>query len=299
VDSFPLCIDTQDTDEIIRFCRWVAPTFGAINLEDISAPRCFAVEEALKETLDIPVFHDDQHGTAVVVLAGIINALKLTGQKPEQLKAVVAGAGAAGYACTRTLWEFGLKNVVVCDRQGAIGPAREFGDNPAKKWLAAHTNPEGLTGDLKACLKGANLFLGVSGPGLLGRADVETMAEKPIIFAMSNPVPEVMPEEAEDLCAVMATGRSDYPNQINNVLAFPGIFRGALDSRSRQINEAMKQAAAHAIADIITDEELSADYIIPSVFNRKVAKQVAAAVARAAHKTGVARRLSKAIRLYS
>jgi malate dehydrogenase (oxaloacetate-decarboxylating) len=299
VDSFPLCIDTQDTDEIIRFCQWVAPTFGAINLEDISAPRCFAIEDALKETLDIPVFHDDQHGTAVVVLAGVINALKLTGRRPEDLKGVVAGAGAAGYACTRSLWEYGLKNIIVCDRQGAIHQGRDYGDNPAKNWLASHTNPEGATGSLKEVLAGADLFLGVSGPGLLDRTDVERMASKPIIFAMSNPTPEIMPEEVEDLCAVMATGRSDYPNQINNVLAFPGIFRGALDSRARQINEAMKQAAALAIAEIISEDELSADYIIPSVFNRKVAKRVAASVARAAHKTGVARRLPKATRIYS
>jgi len=299
VDSFPLCIDTQDTQEIINFCRWVAPTFGAINLEDISAPRCFAVEEALKEMLDIPVFHDDQHGTAVVVLAGVINALKLTGRRPEDLRGVVAGAGAAGYACTRTLWEFGLKNVIVCDRQGAIHRDRDVGDNPAKKWLAGHTNPDNVQGSLKEVLAGADLFLGVSGPGLLNRSDVESMAPKPIIFAMSNPTPEVMPEEVEDLCAVMATGRSDYPNQINNVLAFPGIFRGALDARARTINEAMKQAAAHAIADIINEDELTAEYIIPSVFNRKVAKKVAAGVARAAHKTGVARRLPKAIRIYS
>jgi len=299
VDAFPLCIDTQDTDEIIRFCQWVAPTFGGINLEDISAPRCFAVESALRETLDIPVFHDDQHGTAVVVLAGVINALKLTGRKPEEMKVVVAGAGAAGYACTRTLWEFGMKNAIVCDRQGAIYKGRPVGDNPAKTWLAANTNPAGEKGTLKDVLTGADMFLGLSGPGLLQRADIERMAKGPILFAMSNPTPEVMPEEVEGLCSVMATGRSDYPNQINNVLAFPGIFRGALDARARQINEAMKQAAAHAIAAIIRDEELSADYIIPSVFNRKVGKQVAASVARAAHQSGVARRLPKAIRIYS
>jgi len=299
VDSFPLCINTQDTDEIIKFCQWVAPTFGAINLEDISAPRCFAVEEALRETLDIPVFHDDQHGTAVVVLAGVINALKLSGRKPEEMKLVVAGAGAAGYACTRTLWEFGMKNAIVCDRKGAIYKGRDVGDNPAKAWLAANTNPDAKKGSLKEVLHGADMFLGVSGPGLLVRADIESMAKNPIIFAMSNPTPEVMPEEVEGLCSVMATGRSDYPNQINNVLAFPGIFRGALDSRARQINEAMKQAAAHAIANIIRDDELSADYIIPSVFNRKVGKQVAASVARAAHKTGVARRLPKATRIYT
>ncbi len=299
VDSFPLCINTQDTEEIIKFCQWVAPTFGAINLEDISAPRCFAVEEALRETLDIPVFHDDQHGTAVVVLAGVINALKLTGRKAEEMKLVVAGAGAAGYACTRTLWEFGMKNAIVCDRKGAIYSGREVGDNPAKAWLAANTNPGNEKGSIKDVLRGADMFLGVSGPGLLVRADIETMTKDPIIFAMSNPTPEVMPEEVEGLCSIMATGRSDYPNQINNVLAFPGIFRGALDSRARQINEAMKQAAAHAIADIIQDDELSADYIIPSVFNRKVGKRVAAGVARAAHKTGVARRLPKATRIYT
>jgi len=299
VDSFPLCIDDQTPAGIIRFCQQVAPTFGGINLEDIAAPKCFEIERVLRETLDIPVFHDDQHGTAVVVLAGSINALKLTGKQAEKMKVVVAGAGASGFACTQTLVEFGMGNVVVCDRKGAIYKGRDVGDNAAKGWLAEHTNVDREQGSVRDVLASADMFLGLSGPGLLHRADLERMNREPLIFAMSNPTPEVMPEEAEGIASVMATGRSDYPNQINNVLAFPGIFRGALDSRASQINEAMKQAAAHAIANVVREEELSPDYIIPSVFNRKVGKQVATAVARAAHKTGVARRIPKATKIYA
>jgi malate dehydrogenase (oxaloacetate-decarboxylating) len=294
VDAFPLCVDAHEPGEIIAFCRAIAPSFGGINLEDIAAPKCFAVEEKLREELDIPVFHDDQHGTAVVVLAGTINALKLTGKRAERMKLVVVGAGAAGVACTKTLLEFGFTRVVVCDRQGAIHAGRDFGDNAAKAWLAAHTNPDGETGSLKEVLEGADMLLGVSGPGLLSRDDLGRMNRDPIVFAMSNPVPEVMPEEAEGIAAVVATGRSDYPNQINNVLAFPGIFRGALDARAATINEEMKRAAAHAIAAVVADEELSRDYIVPSCFNRKVAAGVARAVARAARESGVARRLPKA-----
>jgi malate dehydrogenase (oxaloacetate-decarboxylating) len=293
VDAFPLCVDTQDADEIVAFCKAIAPSFGGINLEDISAPRCFAVEQRLREELDIPVFHDDQHGTAVVVLAGAINALKLTGRKPDQMKLVVSGAGAAGVACTRTLKDFGFSHIVVCDTQGAIFQGRDLGGNEAKEWLAAHTNPERERGTLKEVIAGADMFLGVSAPGLLSREDLEKMNPAPIIFAMANPVPEVMPEEAQGVAAVMATGRSDYPNQINNVLAFPGMFRGALDARATVINEAMKQATAHAIAAVVTDAELSPDYVVPSCFNRKIVKDVAAAVARAARETGVARKLPK------
>jgi malate dehydrogenase (oxaloacetate-decarboxylating) len=293
VDAFPICIATQDAEEIIDLCRWIAPTFGGINLEDIAAPRCFHIEEVLRKALDIPVFHDDQHGTAVVVLAGLLNALKITGKNPANMKVVVAGAGAAGIACTRMLAQWGLGAIVVCDSQGAIYSGRDLGGNPAKEWVVEHTNEGRERGDLRAVLHGADMFLGVSGAGLLCRQDVAKMGKQPIVFAMANPVPEVMPEEVRDLVAVMATGRSDYPNQINNVLAFPGIFRGALDARADTINEAMKNAAAQAIADVITDSELSPDYVVPSVFNKKVAKQVANAVARAAHKTHVGHRMSK------
>lgn len=292
VDAFPLCVASQDTDEIVRFCQLIAPSFGGINLEDISAPRCFEIEQRLK-TLDIPVFHDDQHGTAVVVLAATINALKVVGKKPEAMKAVVAGAGAAGVACTRMLAEFGMANLIVCDRQGAIHRGRAFGDNPTKQWLAEHTNPGGESGTLHDVIAGADLFLGVSAPGLLSREDIQKMNKDAIVFALSNPVPEVPPEAIQDIVAVLGTGRSDYPNQINNVLAFPGIFRGALDARASDINEAMKLAAAHAIAGVIKDQELTADYVIPSIFDRRVTQSVSRAVAQAARKSGVARRVPK------
>jgi len=293
VDAVPLCIATQDADEIIRFCEQIAPTFGGINLEDISSPRCFYIEETLKKRLDIPVLHDDQHGTSVVVLAGVINALRITGKKPGDIKAVVSGAGAAGVACTRALQHYGVKNAIVCDSRGAISKRRKFSNNPVKAWVAQHTNPHGESGALKKVIKGADLFLGLSGPKLLNRTDVGKMAKDPIIFAMANPVPEVLPEDVGDLVAVMATGRSDYPNQINNVLAFPGIFRGALDCHASDINDAMTLAAAEAIASIVSPEVLSPDYIIPSVFDRKVVKEVARAVANAAQETGVARRMPK------
>ena len=298
VDAFPLCIDTQDPENIINFCEYVAPTFGGINLEDISAPRCFYIEERLKQELDIPVFHDDQHGTAVVALAGLINALRVTGKKPEEMKVVISGAGAAGIACTKTFKEFGLGCLVVCDSKGALHKRRKLGKNPAKAWVVANTNPDGESGRLKQVIVGADMFLGLSAPRVLNRNDVKKMRKDRIVFAMANPIPEVLPEEVHDIVTVMATGRSDYPNQINNVLAFPGIFRGALDSRASDINEAMKHAAAEAIAAIVTDDELFADYIIPSVFNRKVAKQVATAVARVAHKTHVARRVPKGVETF-
>ncbi|GMQ74832.1 MAG: malate oxidoreductase [Gammaproteobacteria bacterium] len=293
VDAFPLCVGTQDAGEIIQFCRHIAPTFGGINLEDISAPRCFHIEEALQRELDIPVFHDDQHGTAVVVLAGLLNALKITKGKLDDIKVVISGAGAAGIACGKMLQDFGSRNLIICDSKGAIHRDSEVGTNVAKQWAATSTNPDGEKGSLKSVIRGADVFLGLSAPDVLAREDVEKMRKDPIIFAMANPVPEVSPEDVGDIVAVMATGRSDYPNQINNVLAFPGIFRGALDARASQINASMKRAAAEAIAAVIDGDELSSEYIIPSVFNPKVAKDVAAAVARAAHKTRVARRLRK------
>jgi malate dehydrogenase (oxaloacetate-decarboxylating) len=295
VDAFPLCIGTQDTDEIVRFCEQIAPTFGGINLEDISAPRCFEVESRLRESLDIPVFHDDQHGTAVVVLAALINALKVVDKRPGDLKVVVSGAGAAGVACTKLLRDYGVCNVIVVDSRGAIHAGRDFGDNETKRWLAEKTNPDGEKGSLRDVIAGADLFVGVSAPNVLSREDVERMAPSPIVFALSNPDPEVQPELVRDIVGVMATGRSDFPNQVNNVLAFPGIFRGALDSRAKDINEPMKRAAAEAIAAVVKDSELSADYIIPSVFNRKVCRQVAVAVARAAHRSHVGRRMPKGI----
>jgi malate dehydrogenase (oxaloacetate-decarboxylating) len=298
VDAFPICVGTQDAEEIIKLCEWIAPTFGGINLEDISAPRCFHIEERLREKLRIPVFHDDQHGTAVVVLAGIINALKITSKSPDTMKVVVSGAGAAGMACTKTLKEFGCANIIVCDSTGAIHRGRSFGQNRAKVWLAENTNPHAEAGSLKTVLEGADVFLGVSAPGILSRRDIERMGKDPVVFAMSNPDPEVMPEEVQDVVAVMATGRSDYPNQINNVLAFPGIFRGALDARAEEINEAMKRAAAEAIANTIAPDELSPDYIVPSVFNKRVVKNVASAVARMAHQTHVAHRMPKGTSIY-
>jgi malate dehydrogenase (oxaloacetate-decarboxylating) len=297
VDAFPLCLETQDVDEIVMICRAVAPTFGGINLEDISAPRCFKVESALQD-LDIPVFHDDQHGTAVVVLAATLNALRITGKKPRDMKLVVSGAGAAGWACTRALKDLGMGEVVVCDRQGALYRGRDVGDNPAKQWFVENTNPEQEQGGLKEAIRGADMFMGLSSPGLLNRDDIKAMSSDPIVFAMANPTPEIMPEEAEGLVRVMATGRSDYPNQINNVLAFPGIFRGALDARARSINDEMKGAAAQAIAEVVTDRELSPDYIVPSVFNRTVATEVAYAVSRAARSSKVARRIPKGIDIY-
>lgn len=293
VDAFPLCVGSRDSEDIIHLCRLIAPGLGGINLEDISAPRCFHIEEALQRELDIPVFHDDQHGTAIVVLAGLVNALKITKRKPAQMKVVIAGAGAAGIACARMLQDFGMKNLIVCDSKGAIYRDRNVGKNDAKRWAAEHTNPNCEKGTLKSVIRDADVFIGLSGPGVLKREDVKKMRKKPIVFAMANPVPEVMPEDVGDIVSVMATGRSDYPNQINNVLAFPGVFRGALDARASEINAAMKRAAAEAIAAVIGDDELSSEYIIPSVFNPKVAKDVAAAVARAAHKTRVARRLRK------
>lgn len=290
VDAFPICLDTKDVDEIVRTVKAIAPGLGGINLEDISAPRCFEIEERLKHELDIPVFHDDQHGTAVVVLAALINALKLVDKEMGQIKVVVSGVGAAGVACSKILMNAGVKNIVGCDRAGAIYQGRTENMNEAKEWYAEHTNPEGLRGKLSEVIEAADLYLGLSGPGTIHVSELEKMSRDPIVFALANPTPEIMPEEAAPFVKVMATGRSDYPNQINNVLCFPGIFRGALDCRAADINEEMKLAAAHAIASVISPEELHPEYIIPSVFNRQVAPLVARAVEEAARRTGVARR---------
>lgn len=293
VDSFPICLDTQDTEEMIKTIKHIAPAFGGINLEDISSPRCFEIEQRLREELDIPVFHDDQHGTAIVMYAGLINALKLTGKSINDIRVVVAGVGAAGIACTKLLLYAGVKHIVGVDRQGILSKDREYNDNEMKKWFAEHTNQEGMNGTIQDALKGADVFIGLSTGGTLKREDILLMNPDPIIFAMANPVPEIAPEEIYDIAAVVATGRSDYPNQINNVLCFPGIFRGALDCRAREINEEMKIASAEAIASIISDEELSPDYIIPTVFNPKVAQAVSEAVIRAAIESKVARKIPK------
>jgi malate dehydrogenase (oxaloacetate-decarboxylating) len=291
VDAFPLCIDTTDVDEIVAFVKAAAPTFGGVNLEDIAAPRCFEIERRLREDLDVPVFHDDQHGTAIVTLAALLNALRVVGKAPQDVKVVVTGAGAAGVACTDIVLAQGVRNVVVCDREGALHRGRG-GLDPARAALAERTNPNDERGSANDVLAGADVFLGLSGPGAISAAAVRTMAPGAIVFAMANPTPEVQPEEIIDHVAIVATGRSDYPNQINNVLAFPGVFRGALDVRATTINEEMKLAAAQAIAAVISDDELDADYIIPSAFNRDVAPAVAARVAEAAVRTGVARRVS-------
>ncbi|MCR4610193.1 MAG: NAD-dependent malic enzyme [Eubacterium sp.] len=287
VDAFPICLDTKDTEEIIETVKRIAPSFGGINLEDISAPRCFEIEDRLKKELDIPVFHDDQHGTAIVVSAGIMNALKLVGKKMEEVTAVVNGAGAAGISITKLLLSFGLKDAILVDRQGAIYEGRD-GLNPAKEEIAKITNKNKEAGSLADVVKGKDIFLGVSAPGVLTTEMVSTMAKDSIIFAMANPTPEIMPDEAKaGGAAVVATGRSDFPNQINNVLVFPGIFRGALDARATAITEEMKRAAALAIASIVKDDELTADYIIPDAFNPEVAKVVAKAVADEAKRLGI------------
>jgi len=294
VDAFPLCIDTKDVDEIVAFVKAAAPTFGGINLEDISAPRCFEIERRLREELDIPVFHDDQHGTAIVVLAALLNALRIVGKRPEDVRVVVVGAGAAGIACTDILLAQGIGDVIVCDVAGALCHG-DAGLDPARAALAARTNAHRVRGSADAVLAGADVMIGVSAPGAVTVAGIRTMAPDAIVFAMANPVPEVQPEAVRGDVAIIATGRSDYPNQINNVLAFPGVFKGALEVRARTINEEMKLAAAQAIARVIPAEELIADYIIPSVFNRRVAESVAEAVANAAIASGVARRKRGAV----
>lgn len=289
VDAFPLCIRSKDVDEIVNTVALLAGSFGGVNLEDISAPRCFEIEKKLKERCDIPIFHDDQHGTAVITLAGLTNALKIVGKKMEDINVVVNGAGAAATAITKLLISRGLKNVILCDRKGAIYEGRE-GLNSAKEEMAKITNPFKKAGSLAEVIVGADVFIGVSAPGVLTSDMVATMAKDPIVFACANPVPEILPEEAKKAgVKVMATGRSDFPNQVNNVLAFPGIFRGALDVRASDINDEMKIAAANAIAGIVSDEELNPDYILPDAFDARVGKAVAAAVAQAARDTGVAR----------
>jgi malate dehydrogenase (oxaloacetate-decarboxylating) len=288
VDAFPICLDTKDADEIVEIVKAIAPGFGGINLEDISSPRCFVIEERLVNELNIPVFHDDQHGTAIVVLAALINACRLTGRRLEDLGVTMVGAGAAGIAVAKILMNAGVRSIVACDRQGTIHSGRPD-LNSEKAWLAANTNQDGREGSLVEALEGSDLFIGLSGPGVLEAKDLRRMNEDPFVFAMANPNPEVKPEDAAPYVRVMATGRSDYPNQINNVLAFPGIFRGALDVRAAKITEEMKVAAAHGIASVVSDEELSEDYIIPSVFNADVCPTVARAVAEEAQREGMAR----------
>ncbi|MCF0141740.1 MAG: NAD-dependent malic enzyme [Parasporobacterium sp.] len=289
VDAFPLCVKTKDVDEFVNAVYLISGSFGGINLEDISAPRCFEIEEKLKAKCDIPVFHDDQHGTAVIMLAGMINALKVVNKQKENIKVVISGAGAAATAITRLLLNYGIKNITMCDRKGAICEGRAD-LNDAKKAIAAITNPEKLSGTLEEVIKGADVFIGVSAPGLLTGDMVKTMASDAIVFACANPTPEIFPDEAKAAGAkVICTGRSDFPNQINNVLAFPGIFRGAFDVRAREINEEMKIAASYALAGLISEEELSADYIIPAAFDPRVGQAVASAVAKAARDSGAAR----------
>lgn len=289
VDAFPLCIRSKDVDEIVNTVKLLAGSFGGVNLEDISAPRCIEIERRLREECDIPVFHDDQHGTAVVVLASVLNALKVVGKDITKIKAVVNGAGSAGMAITRLLVSRGLKNVIMCDKFGSLYRGNPNMNEEQTK-LAEITNPDNTDGKLGCVMKDADLFIGVSAPNLLTAEMIKSMAKDPVVFAMANPVPEIMPEEAKAAgVKVMGTGRSDFPNQINNVLAFPGIFRGALDVRASDINDEMKIAAAKAIASIIPEEELTPDYIIPDPFNKAVAPTVAKAVAEAARKTGVAR----------
>lgn len=289
VDAFPLCVRSESVDDIVNTVKLLAGSFGGVNLEDISAPRCFEIEKRLKEECDIPIFHDDQHGTAVVVLAAMINALKLIKKDISELKAVVNGCGAAGIAITKLLISVGLKEVIICDRKGAVYKGRD-GLNASKEEMAEITNHNNVKGSLKEVIKGADVFIGVSAPKTLTAEMIKTMAENPIVFAMANPVPEILPDEARAAgVSIMGTGRSDFPNQINNVLAFPGIFRGALDVRASDINDEMKIAAARAIAGVIKEEELQPDYIIPDAFNHDVTPAVAKAVAEAARKTGVAR----------
>jgi len=289
VDAWPICLATKDPDEIVAVCKAIAPGFGGINLEDISAPRCFEIESRLRAELDIPVFHDDQHGTAIVVLAALVNALKLVGKRLEDVKIVITGVGAAGIAVTDTLLAAGASVIVGCDHEGAVYRGRP-GLAAHKKAYAERTNPEGEQGSADHVLRGADVYIGVSAPGAVTADGVRGMAKDGIVFAMANPTPEVRPEEIEGSAAIVATGRSDYPNQINNVLAFPGVFRGALDVRASAITPEMEVAAAHAIASVISDDELGPEYIIPSVFNRDVAPRVAAEVAAAAETAGVARR---------
>ena len=289
IDGFPICINARTADEVVDFVQRIAPTFGGINLEDIKAPECFEIEERLRASLDIPVFHDDQHGTAVVTLAALWNSLKITGKKMEDLTVVIAGVGAAGVAIGKILLNAGVGDVIGCDRVGAIYSGRSE-MNSAKEWFANNTNRSRRMGTISEMMKGSDVFVGVSGPDLITAADVRSMAKNPIVFAMANPNPEIRPEQCDGLAAVMATGRSDYPNQINNVLAFPGIFRGALDAHATDITEGMKLAAAIAIADSVSDADLKPEFVVPSVFDRTIVERVAPAVAAAAIKDGVIRK---------
>lgn len=291
VDAWPICLDTKDPDKIVETVRHLAPGFGGINLEDISAPRCFDIEHRLQEALDIPVFHDDQHGTAVVVLAALINALRVVGKEMETIKVVVLGVGSGGTAVSYMLLNAGVQNLVGVDKEGIIYRGRAEGMNPYRREFADRTNPDGLEGDLRTALRGADVFIGMSGPNVLTPSDLTLMNEDPIVFALANPDPEIIPELAAPHVRVMATGRSDYPNQINNVLGFPGIFRGALDVYATTINEEMKLAAAYAIAEQIPPSQLSPEYIIPSVFHPNLAYSVAKQVAEAARRTGVSRNI--------
>jgi malate dehydrogenase (oxaloacetate-decarboxylating) len=290
VDAFPICLNTTDIDKIVETVKLLEPTFGGINLEDIAAPNCFEIEERLKKEANIPVFHDDQHGTAIVTVAGLVNALKITGRKMNEIKVVANGAGAAGIAIIKLLYSYGVRDLIMCDTKGAIYEGRPQGMNDIKAEVAKYTNRENVKGTLADAIKGADVFIGVSAAGALTAEMIETMNPNPIVFAMANPTPEIMPDEAKAAgVKVIGTGRSDFPNQVNNVLAFPGIFRGALDARATHINEKMKVAAVEAIAGLISDAELTSDYVIPGPFDPRVAPEVAAAVARAAMETGVAR----------
>ncbi|NDI33727.1 NAD-dependent malic enzyme [Chengkuizengella sediminis] len=295
VDAFPICLDTQDTEEIISIVKALSPTFGGINLEDISSPRCFEIESRLNEELDIPVFHDDQHGTAIVLYAALISALKIVKKSINEIKVVITGIGAAGIACSKILMAAGVKEIIGVDREGALVNSQSY-NNEMWNWYADNTNPNQLSGSLSDVIKDADVFIGLSAGGILKRKDVENMAADPIVFAMANPTPEIDPKEIEDIVGVMATGRSDYPNQINNVLSFPGIFRGALDCRATEVNEEMKLAAAEAIASVISEEERNSYYIIPSVFNQKVVEKVRSNVIEAAINTNVARKIPKQFR---
>ena len=285
IDAWPICLSTKDPDEIVAAVKAIAPGFGGILLEDISAPRCFEIEDRLKELLDIPVFHDDQHGTAVVVLAALINSLKIVQKRPEDLTVIILGVGAAGVACARILLNFGVKRIIGFDRTGAVYKGRD-NLNPAKEWIADNTNLEGFDGTVGEALEGADMFLGVSGPRMITADEVASMADDSIVLALSNPEPEIMPELIQGKARIIATGRSDYPNQVNNVLCFPGLFRGVFDSRALRITEEMKIVAARAIAETIPDEQLTEEYILPSVFNESVSRSVALAVAEEARRTG-------------
>ncbi|MDQ7787725.1 MAG: NAD-dependent malic enzyme [Thermodesulfovibrionales bacterium] len=290
IDAFPLCLATQDTGEIVKTIHYISPAFGGINLEDISAPRCFEIEERLKQELDIPVFHDDQHGTAVVTLAALLNAGKIVKKPLEHMKVVISGAGAAGTAICKILLEIGVNHIIVCDREGILHQGRKNHMNPSKQWIAEHTNKKRLQGSISDALVHADVFIGVSASDVIKTEDIKLMAEERIVFALANPDPEISPEEASPYVRILATGRSDYPNQINNMLCFPGLFRGLLDSRATMVNEEIKIAAAQAIASVVDEKHLSEEYLIPSIFDRKVVQAVASAVSDAVYRTGVNRK---------